>query len=108
MSYSKGIVNLVKDKYPQQLEFHQAVQEVVESLEPLLKKEKKYEENAILERLVIPNREIHFRVTWVDDKGKVQVNRAMRIEFNSAIGPYKGGPRFHPSVESGALLSFGI
>lgn len=108
MSYGKGIINLVKGKYPQQLEFHQAVQEVVESLEPLLKKEKKYEENAILERLVIPDREIHFRVTWVDDKGKVQVNRAMRIEFNSAIGPYKGGLRFHPSVNPGIIKFLGF
>ena len=108
MSYTKNIIDLVKGKYPQQLEFHQAVQEVVESLEPLLKKEKKYEENAILERLVIPDREIHFRVTWVDDKGKVQVNRAMRVEFNSAIGPYKGGLRFHPSVTSGTIKFLGF
>lgn len=108
MSYSNNIINLVKDKYPNQLEFHQAVREVVESLEPLLNKEKKYEENAILERLVVPDREIHFRVTWVDDKGKVQVNRAFRIEFNSALGPYKGGLRFHPSVNPGIIKFLGF
>lgn len=108
MSYTNDIINLVKEKYPSQPEFHQAVIEVVESLEPLLKKEKKYEKNAILERLVIPDREIHFRVTWVDDNGKVQVNRAYRIEFNSAIGPYKGGLRFHPSVYPGIIKFLGF
>lgn len=108
MSYSNDIINLVKEKYPSQPEFYQAVREVVESLEPLLKKEKKYEKNAILERLVIPDREIHFRVTWVDDKGKVQVNRAYRIEFNSALGPYKGGLRFHPSVYPGIIKFLGF
>lgn len=108
MQYINNINNLVKEKYPMQLEFHQAVKEVTESLEPVLKKYNKYEQNAILERLVTPDREIHFRVTWVDDSGKVQVNRAYRIEFNSAIGPYKGGLRFHPSVNPGIIKFLGF
>ena len=108
MEYINNINNLIKEKYPMQLEFHQAVREVIESLEPVLKKYGKYEQNAILERLVTPDREIHFRVTWVDDNGKVQVNRAYRIEFNSAIGPYKGGLRFHPSVNPGIIKFLGF
>lgn len=108
MEYINNINNLIKEKYPMQLEFHQAVKEVTESLEPVLKKYGKYEQNAILERLVTPDREIHFRVTWVDDNGKVQVNRAYRIEFNSAIGPYKGGLRFHPSVNPGIIKFLGF
>lgn len=108
MKYIDNINNLIREKYPMQLEFHQAVTEVVESLEPILQKYNKYEANAILERLVTPDREIHFRVTWVDDNGKVQVNRAYRIEFNSAIGPYKGGLRFHPSVNPGIIKFLGF
>lgn len=108
MEYINNINSLVKEKYPMQFEFHQAVREVVESLEPILKKYNKYENNAILERLITPDREIHFRVTWVDDNGKVQVNRAYRIEFNSAIGPYKGGLRFHPSVNPGIIKFLGF
>lgn len=108
MEYISNIIKLVKEKYPIQYEFHQAVREVVESLEPILKKYNKYEQNAILERLVIPDREIYFRVTWVDDKGKINVNRACRIEFNSAIGPYKGGLRFHPSVNPGIIKFLGF
>ncbi|RDU57916.1 NADP-specific glutamate dehydrogenase [Helicobacter sp. MIT 99-5507] len=108
MKYIKYINNLIKEKYPVQLEFHQAVKEVTESLEPILKKYNKYEQNAILERLVIPDREIFFRVTWVDDDGKIQVNRGCRIEFNSAIGPYKGGLRFHPSVNPGIIKFLGF
>ena len=108
MKYIKNINNLIKEKYPAQLEFHQAVKEVTESLEPILKKYDKYEKNAVLERLVIPDREIYFRVTWVDDEGKIQVNRGCRIEFNSAIGPYKGGLRFHPSVNPGIIKFLGF
>lgn len=108
MDYIDSINSLIKEKYPIQLEFHQAVREVVESLEPILKKYKKYEANAILERLVIPDREIYFRVTWVDDNGKVQVNRGYRVQFNSTIGPYKGGLRFHPSVNPGIIKFLGF
>lgn len=108
MNYTSNILNLVKEKYPAQLEFHQAVREVVESLVPILNRYNKYQKNAILERLVIPDREIYFRVTWTDDEGKIQVNRACRIEFNAAIGPYKGGLRFHPSVNPGIIKFLGF
>ena len=108
MSYAQEVLNRVKTNYPSQVLFHQAVEEVLESLSPELDKNKKYQQNAILERLVVPDREIHFRVSWVDDAGKVQVNRAYRIEFNSAIGPYKGGLRFHPSVNEGVIKFLGF
>jgi len=88
---------------PNEPEFHQAVQEVAESLMPYVEKNKKYQDAKILERLVEPERVIIFRVPWLDDKGEVQVNRGFRIEMNSAIGPYKGGLRFHPTVYLGIL-----
>ncbi|MDR0468143.1 MAG: NADP-specific glutamate dehydrogenase, partial [Campylobacteraceae bacterium] len=81
---------------PGQPEFYQAVEEVLTSLEPLLAREDKYEKYNIIERIVIPERQILFRVTWIDDKGKIQTNIGYRVQFNSAIGPYKGGLRFHP------------
>jgi len=90
-------------KNPGELEFHQAVQEVVETLTPHIEKNPKYEKAKILERIVEPERVIMFRVPWTDDKGEIQVNRGYRIEMNSAIGPYKGGLRFHPSVNLGIL-----
>ncbi len=90
-------------KNPAQPEFHQAVQEVMETIWPVLDKRPEYRTNKILERIVEPERVIMFRVPWVDDKGEVQVNRGFRIEMNSAIGPYKGGLRFHPSVNLGIL-----
>jgi glutamate dehydrogenase (NADP+) len=93
----------VKAKNPAENEFHQAVEEVVESLWPVLDKRPEYRKAKILERIVEPERVILFRVPWVDDKGEVQVNRGFRIEMNSAIGPYKGGLRFHPSVNLGIL-----
>ncbi|RDU57201.1 NADP-specific glutamate dehydrogenase [Helicobacter sp. MIT 00-7814] len=108
MSYTSNVLAKLKEQYPSQTLFHQAVEEVFESLEPALQKDKKYESYSILERLVIPDREIHFRVSWVDDKGKIQTNRAYRIEFNSAIGPYKGGLRFHPSVNEGVIKFLGF
>ena len=108
MSYASNVLNKLKEQYPSQTLFHQAVEEVFESLEPALQKDKRYESYAILERLTIPDREIHFRVSWVDDKGKIQTNRAYRIEFNSAIGPYKGGLRFHPSVNDGVIKFLGF
>lgn len=98
----------VKAKNPAQPEFHQAVQEVVESLEPVIKKHPEYKEAKILERIIEPERVIMFRVPWVDDKGEVQINRGYRVEFNSAIGPYKGGLRFHPSVNLGILKFLGF
>ena len=95
-------------KNPEQKEFHQAVHEVVESLMPVLDKHPEYRKAKILERIVEPERVIMFRVPWVDDQGEVQVNRGFRVEFNSAIGPYKGGLRFHPSVNLGIIKFLGF
>jgi glutamate dehydrogenase (NADP+) len=92
------IIQLVKDRDPQEREFHQAVTEVLETVKPVLDQNPQYRQEKILERIVEPERVIMFRVPWVDDSGEVQVNRGFRIEMNSAIGPYKGGLRFHPSV----------
>lgn len=97
------IMQLVMDKDPQEREFHQAVSEVVESVKPVLDQNPVYRQAKILERLVEPERVIMFRVPWMDDQGEAQVNRGFRIEMNSAIGPYKGGLRFHPSVNLGIL-----
>ena len=91
-----------------QEEFHQAVREVVESLIPVMDKHPEYRQARILDRLVEPERQILFRVPWVDDAGEVQVNRGLRVEFNSAIGPYKGGLRFHPSVDLGIIKFLGF
>ncbi len=93
----------IKARDPNQPEFHQAVFEVVSSLMPFIKKNPKYQKHMVLERICEPERVIMFRVPWVDDKGEIQVNRGFRIEMNSAIGPYKGGLRFHPSVNLGIL-----
>lgn len=93
----------VKARDPDQPEFHQAVHEVVSSLMPFIQKNPKYQKHLILERIVEPERVIMFRVPWVDDKGDIRVNRGFRIEMNSAIGPYKGGLRFHPTVNLGIL-----
>jgi glutamate dehydrogenase (NADP+) len=101
-------MDMVRAKHQAQPEFHQAVEEVLESLEPVLDKHPEYVEAKIIERIVEPERIIIFRVPWVDDAGKVQVNRAFRVEFNSAIGPYKGGLRFHPSVNLGILKFLGF
>ena len=95
-------------KNPEQKEFHQAVHEVVESLMPVLDKHPEYRSAKVLERIIEPERVIMFRVPWVNDKGEVQVNRGMRVEFNSAIGPYKGGLRFHPSVNLGIIKFLGF
>jgi len=91
-------MNYVKAKNPNQPEFHQAVLEVIESIWPVIQKNPQYQAANILERIVEPERLVTFRVTWVNDKGEVQVNRGYRIQMNSAIGPYKGGLRFHPTV----------
>lgn len=108
MSYAQRVIDQVKQCDPGQPEFHQAVTEVLESLEPALERFQKYEKNKILERIVEPERQLMFRVPWVDDKGQVQVNRGFRIEFNSAIGPYKGGLRLHPSVNLSILKFLGF
>lgn len=108
MSYFEQTLTKLQKSSPGQPEFYQAVQEVLESLEPLFAKEKKYLEHNIIERIIEPERQIMFRVAWIDDQGKVQVNKGYRIEFNSAIGPYKGGLRFHPSVSSGIIKFLGF
>ncbi|MBO5521925.1 MAG: NADP-specific glutamate dehydrogenase [Eubacterium sp.] len=109
MAYVDEIIALVEEKNPGQPEFHQAVKEVLESLRPVIERdEEKFRREALLERLVEPERQIKFRVPWVDDKGQVQVNCGYRVEFNSAIGPYKGGLRFHPSVNIGILKFLGF
>jgi glutamate dehydrogenase (NADP+) len=97
------ILQLVKNKDPQEREFHQAVEEFLESIEPVLERNPEYQQAKILERLIEPERVIMFRVPWLDDQGRVQINRGFRVEMNSAIGPYKGGLRFHPSVNLGIL-----
>ena len=108
MSYAQRVIDLVKKRDPGQMEFHQAVTEVLESLQPALDRHPKYEQHKILERIVEPERQILFRVPWVDDKGQVQVNRGYRVQFNSAIGPYKGGIRLHPSVNLSILKFLGF
>ena len=95
------ILQLVKERDPGEREFHQAVMEVMASIQPVMDRNPEYRAAKILQRLVEPERVILFRVPWVDDQGEVQVNRGYRIEMNSAIGPYKGGLRFHPSVNLG-------
>ena len=97
------IMQLVKDRDPDQREFHQAVGEVLESVRPILDQSPEYRHAKILQRLVEPERVIMFRVPWMDDHGEIHVNRGFRVEMNSAIGPYKGGMRFHPSVNLGIL-----
>lgn len=107
-SYLKGVYESVQRKNPGEPEFLQAVLEVLESFEPVVARRPDYVKAGIIDRLVEPERMISFRVSWVDDAGKVQVNRGYRIQFNSAIGPYKGGLRFHPSVNASILKFLGF
>ncbi len=104
----RDVYNQVLQRNPNEPEFHQAVKEVLDSLEPVLNRHPKYIKANILERIVEPERQIIFRVPWVDDKGNIQVNRGFRFEFNSALGPYKGGLRFHPSVNASILKFLGF
>jgi len=108
MSYAQDVFKSVVEKNPHEVEFHQAVKEVLESIENLFETHPEYKELGILERIVEPERQIMFRVTWVDDKGRVNVNRGYRVQFNSAIGPYKGGLRLHPSVNLGIIKFLGF
>ena len=96
--YLSELMERVEKRNPGELEFHQTVKEVLESLEPVIEKRPEYVKWGVLERLVEPERIIKFRVPWTDDNGNVVVNRGFRVQFNSAIGPYKGGIRLHPSV----------
>ena len=108
MSYVDNVIEQVKAKNAEQPEFIQAVTEVLQSLEPVIEAHPEYEQAALLERIVEPERVIMFRVPWVDDNGKVHVNRGYRVQFNSAIGPYKGGLRLHPSVNLGIIKFLGF
>ena len=108
MSYVDNVIEQVKAKNAEQPEFIQAVTEVLQSLEPVIEAHPEYEEAALLERIVEPERVIMYRVPWVDDNGKVQVIRGFRVQFNSAIGPYKGGLRLHPSVNLGIIKFLGF
>ncbi len=109
MSYVDEVYQRVVDQNPAQPEFHQAVKEVLESLRVVIEaNEEKYRKDALLERITTPERQLLFRVPWVDDKGQVQVNNAYRVQFNSAIGPYKGGIRLHPSVNLGIIKFLGF
>ena len=106
--YLNRVYAQLEKRNPEQPEFLQAVKEVFESLEPVIEANPVYEENAILERMTEPERMITFKVTWVDDNGKVNVNRGFRVQFNSAIGPYKGGLRFHPIVTASVMKFLGF
>ena len=106
--YLKRVYDGLAQRNANEPEFLQAVREVLESIQPVVEKHPEYEKAGLIERLVEPERIITFRVPWVDDQGKVQVNRGYRVQFNSAIGPYKGGLRFHPSVNQGILKFLGF
>ena len=109
MSYVDEVIERVKKENPTETEFHQAVTEVLNSLRPVIaENEEAYRRDALLERLVNPERQIKFRVPWIDDQGQVQVNNGYRVQFSSAIGPYKGGLRFHPSVNIGIIKFLGF
>ncbi|MFC3882303.1 NADP-specific glutamate dehydrogenase [Bacillus songklensis] len=106
--YVNEVYEAVKKRNPNESEFHQAVKEIFDSLVPVFTKHPKYMDNGILERISEPERIITFRVPWVDDQGKVRVNRGFRVQFNSSIGPYKGGIRFHPSVNASIIKFLGF
>ena len=108
MSYIQDVLSSLKAKNPGQNEFIQAAEEVLTSLSPVIAAHPEYEKNAILERLTEPDRQIMFRVPWTDDNGKIHVNRGYRVQFSNAIGPYKGGLRFHPSVNLGIIKFLGF
>ncbi|MBQ5677120.1 MAG: NADP-specific glutamate dehydrogenase, partial [Lachnospiraceae bacterium] len=107
-AYMQDLMNRVEKNHPAEPEFHQAVKEVLLSMEPVAEKKPEYVKAGIFERIVEPERAIMFRVSWVDDAGNVQVNRGYRVQFNSAIGPYKGGLRLHPSVNLGVIKFLGF
>ena len=109
MSYVDEVIERVIKENPNEPEFHQAVKEVLDSLRPVIEaNEQAFRRDALLERLVNPERQIKFRVPWIDDNGQVHVNTVYRVQFNSAIGPYKGGLRLHPSVNLGIIKFLGF
>ena len=108
-NYAERVLNDLKVRYANEPEFLQAATEILTTLKPVIdRNEEKYEKVALLESFVEPERIITFRVPWIDDQGKVQINRGYRVQFNSAIGPYKGGLRFHPSVNQSILKFLGF
>ncbi|MBR7182028.1 MAG: NADP-specific glutamate dehydrogenase, partial [Clostridia bacterium] len=107
-AYIAGVIEQVKKRNPGEVEFHQTVSEVLESLEPVLVKSPEFIEKGIIDLIVEPERVIKFRVPWVDDQGVTRVNRGYRVQFNSAIGPYKGGLRFHPTVNESVMKFLGF
>jgi glutamate dehydrogenase (NADP+) len=109
MSYVDEVIERVVRENPSEPEFHQAVKEVLDSLRPVVDaNEQAFRRDALLERIVQPERQIKFRVPWIDDQGQVHVNTGYRVQFNSAIGPYKGGLRLHPSVNLGIIKFLGF
>jgi len=106
--YVAKTLEAITKRYPGETEFHQALTEVLDSLSPVIEKNREFEDAGILERIVEPERQIIFRVPWTDDKGRVHVNRGIRIQYNSALGPYKGGIRFHPSVNTSIIKFLGF
>jgi len=108
MPYVQDVFEYLRRTSPAQAEFYQAAEEVLTSLRPLINKYPKYREHKIIERIVEPERQIFFRVNWIDDNGEIRVNKGFRVEFNSALGPYKGGLRFHPSVNAGVIKFLGF
>ncbi|MBR2053529.1 MAG: NADP-specific glutamate dehydrogenase, partial [Clostridia bacterium] len=108
-NYASRVLNDLKVRYANEPEFLQAATEILTTLEPVISRnEAKYEKAALLERFVEPERIITFRVPWIDDNGQTQINRGYRVQFNSAIGPYKGGLRFHPSVNQSIMKFLGL
>ncbi|MGO2009698.1 MAG: Glu/Leu/Phe/Val dehydrogenase dimerization domain-containing protein, partial [Vreelandella alkaliphila] len=108
MPYVHDTLTRLAKSSPAQTEFYQATEEVLECLRPLFERAPHYHQHSIIERIVEPERQVMFRVSWVDDAGRVQVNKGYRVQFNSALGPYKGGLRFHPSVTSGTIKFLGF
>ena len=108
MSYALEVLEQAKKKNPNEPEFHQALTEILTTLQPIIDKHPEYEEAGILERLVEPERQITFRIPWIDESGKCRVNRGYRVQFNNALGPYKGGLRFHPTVNSSIVKFLGF
>lgn len=108
MSYIETTMKKLQRSSPCQSEFFQAVEEVLHSIRPLIDKNPQYQQHNIIERMVEPERQIMFRVVWHDDEGKVQVNKGYRIQFSSTLGPYKGGLRFHPSVNASTVKFLGF
>jgi glutamate dehydrogenase (NADP+) len=106
--YLQGVYDTVQNRNPGEKEFHQAVFEFLESLEPFIARNPQFETNGVIDAIMEPERLIIFRVPWMDDSGRMRVNRGFRVQFNSAIGPYKGGLRFHPSVNASVIKFLGF